>query len=500
MIALNKGNSSIVFYLWCVSICLMCVPVAGIEGKWVQHYNISNYFSTSYPWRGSSSAGDSDALIRKEFLSVSTCRPLTLIYDCFSYNLNRSLEVMSRHWVPVDLSNVNASSSTTATKTGNEFNRTEHWIDVATTDPRELLGRLKGQTVLFIGDSTVLQMWQSLVCLFNSVSTANFEIGWLIHGSTIIGGNDPRGKECPGEPSCHVLGATAHFAEFGLHISYNQLNTYEHGSLRRFIQQFKLHTTDYIFFNFGLHYSVRKKFESALHAFKTDLIGVQYDPQTDSIPTLYWLETLPQHFKHAEFEAAEIIEGTHPMNHSATCTPYGNLSHAYTHDWRNRLVESHVPELVQNNKIVELAAPLYDQWDAHLDIDKVRSKSSTVLDCTHYCHGAGVFQYLTSKILSTLIPAVEAAAAAKLAGTSNGSTAPMPYYSPILLKNGTLVKAGSERVVYMIQNNASELRFGKSKRPIWDVSVFVKNNWDFSEVRTVASLLLEKVPIGTWVV
>ena len=86
------------------------------------------------------------------------------------------------------------------------------------------------------------------------------------------------------------------------------------------------------------------------------------------------------------------------------CGPYQSFHSFYNADWRNRILSSIFPQLYETKRVIEIATALYTQWEVHNGLfNHLVRPGSAAVDCTHYCHGSGVFQLVTSSILGSVL-------------------------------------------------------------------------------------------------
>lgn len=87
------------------------------------------------------------------------------------------------------------------------------------------------------------------------------------------------------------------------------------------------------------------------------------------------------------------------------CAPIADEKQAYQKDWRNRLLEEHLPAF-KSHHIVRISEALYSQYDAHVNYgDSFRPEPH--MDCTHYWTGSGVFRYVIEQVLKSVLVCVE---------------------------------------------------------------------------------------------
>ena len=212
---------------------------------------------------------------------------------------------------------------------------------------------VQGRTLVFVGDSVLLQFWQSVVCRLNKEGF-KYQIGWYSH----------RKFQCPWGPQhCHIEYACAYHPmicyvkDFYLELS------------PELFRYFDLGADDVVVLNFGLHAHDPSDLKMKLDVFSQKLQLLQ--PK----PVVFWAETPPQHFpgNGSGYYTDEM------RRHYHRCAPL-DMDVARTLDWRNRVAETVM------GKIVPII-PLWDvsaiHWNAHVIHSNIRALSR--VDCTHYC-------------------------------------------------------------------------------------------------------------------
>jgi len=338
-------------------------------------------FASYYTWRGPERLQDLDnttALI-DSFTSKSPCRALTMHDNCFSHNPNRATGLLHRFF-----------KSDTPSK--------------SETPQQALLG-LQNKLLIFAGDRTMASVFASLVCHFSQFSLATYNLEWVYDGDKHL--RDKEGQDkCPGDPSCLLAGGETYFAAVNATFRYIQVNTYN-GKGREAFQNFIHNETQssVVVVNFGARYTDDDVFGDDLLAFRRD--GVKVSKRLEASGAAlqwFWLESAPRHYVNfAEANRSAALDASHTAksHFNLLCGPIQDKVMYHKLDWRNRLVETLVPDFQRSARLIPIAEALYDQWDAHVDTgDSFRAEAH--MDCTHYCVGSGVFRFIIDQVITSL--------------------------------------------------------------------------------------------------
>jgi len=362
---------------------------SNIVGRWenLTYSQLSNDpFANYYSWRGISGPNGTRniAELTVSFTSESLCRALTMRDNCFSHNPSRAESLLRRKFT---------------------FNSTTD------EDPVVTLSTMRDQHILFAGDSIVLSVYQSFVCHLTQFANATYEYAWAYHEDTIL--SDSRGQDkCPGHPSCHLLGGQSFITRYNITIAYQQVNKYQ-GREKRTLHQMLMDKDTrptMLILNLGAHYNEEKPFTRDIQALQKDFMQTKENQHNAGyyVTQLLWLERFPQHFPGgAGFYQAAARHATARNQSTLRCEPIVDQAKYFQSDWRNRAVETIMPELAPSNRIIAVAEPLYDQWDAHVDYgDSLRTPQQPA-DCTHYCLGSGVFRFVVERVLASIVGCVK---------------------------------------------------------------------------------------------
>lgn len=254
--------------------------------------------------------------------------------------------------------------------------------------PVDFLETMRNRKLLLHGDSSMKQVWQALACHLYGVTESIFDIHWIYHTG---GTNEVKSKifnsiTCPFNAiHCLFHHADVHFPHFNMSLhfrwSYPRWLISPSSSIFRealkYIVDLKLQVNDVVVLNFGLHYNVKHAYAEELEHFRVQLL----EHRSSLLPHILFQESFRTHFATANgYYTAE----------ATSCKPYGNTTFAFESDWRNRLLDEYLGNVIP---IIRISAALESQWDAHIDGDsKIVSYSSP--DCVHYCAHTGVFEYL----------------------------------------------------------------------------------------------------------
>jgi hypothetical protein len=349
---------------------------------------LNDNFAKVYQWNGPkamnfSAIGD----VMNEYSAQMACPVIFVRDNCFSHNPQRAKRLIRRYW-PVR-----------NTAAGNNIVKS--------------LNKLRNQRVLFVGDSTMAAAFTSFSCYFTPVSNATFQSLWLLPNDVLVDDKQNQTR-CPRDPDCYLLHSYVVFADYNLTIRYQQLNTYT-ALQRRTIRDWVSapgYVQTIVILNMGVHYNNYKHFLRDMETLKGDIAdwGEQQRRQygtLEPISRIYWMESFPQHFSNGYFDDDVDRVNFNPARAPRAqgglwCSPpkVSFAVYARERDWRNRLAE----KVLENQRMIRIALPLYSQWDAHVDYGDSLRVNSTHKDCTHYCLGSGVFRLVVHEILSTIAP------------------------------------------------------------------------------------------------
>lgn len=316
----------------------------------------------------------------EEDLHFQACPVETFMHNCFFHNITERAErLLRRKWEFDD-------------KNCKEFS------------PHGFLNFITNRKIYFVGDSLMHQIWSQLVChLYTSIPIRS-EVNWLHYkgGTNDIKHHIYNNITCPygRKEHCHYIQgsntARATIDTINSTLYFGWFELYDKGHLDRICQEFQMGPNDIIIFNFGVHYNnvgrlTKSHYEEHLQTFADDA------KSNNQKTRLFFIESLPQHFTRVN---KELANGYFFGPEAATwCDPIGSDELAASRDWRNRLAEQYLSNVVP---IIQVATALYSQYDAHLSGD-----SSLVHfdpgDCTHYCAPSGIFQYIFTMIYNAIL-------------------------------------------------------------------------------------------------
>lgn len=376
---------------WRGWLVLLALHVAG-SIQWLDMDNKTlsqDHFTKAYPWRGPkrSTFADTNGLMH-EYVTEMACPAIFARDNCFSHNPERANKLLRRRWKG-SKSPVNAEST---------------------------LQALRNKRILLLGDSTMSSTFASLVCYFAAITRTTYSNRWLLPGDVIV--NDSMNQtRCPRDPDCYLLVGQAAYPKYNLSIDYEQVNTFN-GRARVRVSDLmasdKLRSPTIAVINFGVHYHNYRDLVRDLGGFVDDWKQwmQHHKPHSRTMrsqaPTVYWMESFPQHFSGGYFNDTMDRQGFVPVTAPRQrgglwCTPLVNeQEYAQNEDWRNALAHKVLPQFAASRRIVRIAQPLYSQWDAHVDYGDSRRVHSTHKDCTHYCLGSGVFRFVVQELLHTV--------------------------------------------------------------------------------------------------
>lgn len=339
-------------------------------------------FARYYTWRGLERLQDWDnaTLLAASFTSKSPCRALALHDNCFSHNPNRATGLLHRSFTSSKQSYLNSSL--------------------------KALINLQNTLVVFAGDRTMASVYASLVCHFSQFSTATYNFDWLYDHDKHLHDSDGQDK-CPGDPSCYLVGGETVFAAQKVTFRFIQVTTYQGKGSEAFQRFIHDHTQpSIVIVNFGAHYTDEEAFSEDLLAFRRDGVKASKRLAAAGASGLqwFWLESAPRHYVNVVgANQTTVLDASHTAksHFNLLCEPIENKALYHKLDWRNRLVETLVPDFQRSSRLIPIAHALYDQWDAHVDNgDSFRAEAH--MDCAHYCVGSGVFRFIVDQVLSSV--------------------------------------------------------------------------------------------------
>lgn len=309
----------------------------------------------------------SSLISRHQKLTNSTrllCPIESIIYDCFRHESDegrtRALKLRARKFVlSKDPGNCHYLSS------------------------YDFLSAHNGKTIIFLGDSVGLQMFQSVVCELLVAARATFVIT-----------HDNHAERCIVPNGCSTVStADVYFRSSRTRLIFHTLYW---GLYRREVVTFfrKLQPTtgaNNLMFVvlFGIHYNEYPGKPIQFHDsadFRQHLGDFRQDVETQIAGSIvFLLQVPPQHFSGSNqngywcgFESKDV------------CGPLRNLTKAIQEDWRNRYIDN--LKLPQNLHVVRIADALYTQWDAHF----------SEYDCTHYCKQSGIWDFIRLQLFNSM--------------------------------------------------------------------------------------------------
>jgi len=318
----------------------------------------------------------------EEDLHRRACPVETFMHNCFFHNITaRAEKLIRRRWVFED-------------------NRCKDFSAYG------FLKAISNRKIYFAGDSLMHLIWNQLICHLYTTVKIDTEVNWVLYkgGTDDVKHHIYNNVTCPfgRKEHCHYLpglnSMSATIESINSSLYFGWFDGYTRGYLGNICQHFNLGPNDIIIMNFGVHYNnvgrlIKSHYEDHLKMFVSDA-------KTISTP-LYFMESLPQHFSRSNGDT----QNGYFFDPEATksCAPIGNgsIDVAASRDWRNRLAEQYLNDVVP---IIEVASALYSQYDAHVDGDSPLVDFDRA-DCTHYCAPSGVFHYIFAVIYNTFLEA-----------------------------------------------------------------------------------------------
>jgi hypothetical protein len=201
-----------------------------------------------------------------------------------------------------------------------------------------LLSMLRNRTIWFMGDSTMIQAFNSMVCtLMATIKHVKATVNW----SQVKGGDGYTGntvvfsdRTCPlHESHCHhnvLNGTSVLFPEYNATIHLKWFVSYNDAKDKTNIIGFlKSVSNDVVVFNTGLHYNNATEYRIDMNNFRSD-----YDREVGAKLQFYFLESTPQHFAtdwgNGYFNGAKL---------SRSCVRIPDLAVGHQMDYRNRIIE-----------------------------------------------------------------------------------------------------------------------------------------------------------------
>lgn len=260
------------------------------------------------------------------------CPADTFMFSClFHQAIPRSFDVLKRRFVPKGKNCIPYS-------------------------PLEFLGLIRNRKLYLIGDSIMLQVFQTLACSLHMATKSIFRIRWEYTFKSP--------KVCPlHSVHCHIGGGLIQFPLLNSSIVYRNMYTYHRKSLMNEVL-IGCSVEDVVILNIGAHYNAKEEFEEHMQNLATDLYKIRHYRGS---PIVLFRESLPTHFSYSVNQSGYFQQG----EVSTSCKPYShimNTTEIYNKDWRNRIADKYL-NLSNIDGVIRMAEALYSQYDAHIDGD-----------------------------------------------------------------------------------------------------------------------------------
>lgn len=330
--------------------------------------------------------------------------------------------------------------------------------------PVRFLKAIANRRLFLIGDSTMMQTFQSFVCSFHSITKTDLQVDWYHHqGGTIEVPNRVYDTTtCPLQGKhCHLSGGVMRFADFNASVIFRGISQYTH---RGFFKEILADGTniDIVILNWGLHLNDKSIFEEQVKLLAHDLVDIH------NSPTIFVRESFATHFS-GRMNQSGYFDTSHNIDNRKCLPLSGNSSHIRSFDWRNMILEERLNASLV--KIIPVAKAMYSQWDAHVDGDS-RMVHFHRADCVHYCAQSAVFTFIkqiTQNYIESYVPQV----------VDGGK---------LSLREGDLFRPTTSRTVYLMQN--------AKLRPFLNLQSFQRSGRDFAEVNLIQPAQFENMEIG----
>eukprot|EP00667_Euglena_gracilis_P015675 EG_transcript_16307 len=211
--------------------------------------------------------------------------------------------------------------------------------------------------LVLVGDSLLLQFWQTLVCLLRRRDT-QLSPRWLKRFNE---------KLCRfGAEHCVLHGGCATFPHMSSRLCYVSDRL-----LQKPFPAYGLSNTSILVGSTGYHHRTQESFQNAVAAF----VGHYVQLPPASRPVVIWSELPAQHFP--QHPSGYYQRAWQQYTH---CAPVDREA-GYAHDWRNRIADSYMKAV--GIPILRLWNATQPLWDFHV-VSNGRTANAEP-DCTHYC-------------------------------------------------------------------------------------------------------------------
>lgn len=243
--------------------------------------------------------------------------------------------------------------------------------------PIDFLLLLQGRKLVFIGDSMLTQMWQSMVCILQGVADSQLYVHW----AKLWRCND---MVCPmGAKHSNCYGGAIFFPSLNTTLVSKKLYKYNKDIFFSTLSRLKVTKRDIILVNYGMHYNVEKEYNNVMQNFARDISDAYRTGKLTS--HIAFLETTPQHYSNPNGYFS------YGKEYGNFCVPLQYEQEQVSRDWRN-IVARNALLAHPYVSLVQLAFGLYSQWDAHVAHEPM--ETPPWLDCTHWCFPSSALRYL----------------------------------------------------------------------------------------------------------
>ena len=185
---------------------------------------------------------------------------------------------------------------------------------------------MKGRKLTLIGDSSMIQVFQSFVCNLRPSVISNLNMDWHhfkwgLYNKTIC--PFPDGKHC------HIKGvSTMEIPYLNIRITFHKHDKPNERIFESIIGD-KYTKEDIVIINFGQHYNEKSEFFSILNKFSIET--KKFENRRSNSPKLFFLESFPVYFDSNEHNPVGyyIYDGKPFYQSTIKCIPhYANISEA----------------------------------------------------------------------------------------------------------------------------------------------------------------------------
>lgn len=378
--------------------------------------------------------------------------------------------------------------------------------------PLETILLLRNRRIIMLGDDTMGQIWQSLVCALSAKGTSSSGTASSMVPSLQI-------QWTKNKVFTNILSGEASFAKFNISLLYKRISNRNirsnnvrnstnkisspHAQILNLLSDqatyfkkrgynnsasaYKLLSGDILLINIGASFNNKQSYEFALETLNKSIVNY-FKTRRDI--RISFIETAPQHYRTYDgYFSSRNDTSLKANNSTANCFP---LTKSNPTDWRNdiayRIFGSH--SIVH---YIALAHGLYSEYDAHVADSHLSSYSSHslghsshkahVADCTNWCFPSGALNYMLRILyngLYTMLNGIEHSSDASVVKKYNLLEL-MGFYDGLVVK-------GPGKALYKVES-------GK-KRPFGSWAAFVKGGHDLSQVLTLPEEDLAELELG----